>query len=712
MYIAFERAHLHETLSPCFIYLKNLPYDRHVEKRSQLYDEDQAAPQDGDRPGLSRPDSQEPEASVSWRPSTALRPVERYGRFEVLGRIGRGGMAEILLARERSLVGGTRHLVIKRILPEIADDEEMLRMFLDEARVVMGLSHPNLCQIYDVGEHAGTWYIAMEWVNGSTLHHLIRRAVSENRVDPAVMARVIGRCAEALHHAHTARDGEGRPTGLVHRDVSPHNIMVAYDGRVKLLDFGIAKSSASTHRTEAGVVKGKVCYMAPEQWLSDPLDGRTDVFALGACLVEALTGDVVFRRDTQMEVMRAILNGGTPSLAALNPKAPKALAAIAERALAKRPQDRFQTALEMSDAIERFLATLAEPCGASQVAAYARRLLPAEVELGPVIERAVHAKLPAAPLYLPPVPPGLLGAPRASAASGPLPIPLPFQSQAPDISERDSGGYENPLDVPLSDPLLDPEDDMATAFDSDEAAYRAERAMRLIAPGKPGPRSSSAAPTAVDVPSPFDDAPTRQRPFLPRTQSFPALKVADAPATDSPPEGHSSFDRLARPLARTLSMPVVRSIGRIAFAVVPAAAAMFVVLYWTLLMQGAPQASHSQPVPHAPAQPAASPTTMPTPAPEAEAPMAAAPKREATTVAHVEPSTQQAADAGLLSINTKPWSTVYLGQRMLGTTPIARVSVPNRPLTLKLVDRDGKVHVRRIGRSDEPVREVFFDFEQ
>jgi len=641
----------------------------------------------------------------------ALRPVERYGRFEVLGRIGRGGMAEILLARERSLAGGTRHLVIKRILPEIADDEEMLRMFLDEARVVMGLSHPNLCQIYDVGEHAGTWYIAMEWVNGSTLHHLIRRAVSENRVDAAVMARVIGRCAEALHHAHTARDAEGRPTGLVHRDVSPHNIMVAYDGRVKLLDFGIAKSSASTHRTEAGVVKGKVCYMAPEQWLSDPLDGRTDVFALGACLVEALTGEVVFRRDTQMEVMRAILNGATPSLAALNPNAPKALVAIAERALAKRPQDRFQTALEMSDAIERFLATLPEPCGASHVAAYARRLLPAEVELGPVLERAVHANLPAAPLFLPPVPPGLLGLPRPTP-SGPLPVPAPFQSHAPDFSARDSGGYDDPLDAPLSDPLDDPHEDSAAAFDSDEAAYRAERAMRLISTGTSAPGFSSGAKTVVDVPSPFDDAPTRQRPLLPRTQSFPALKVVEAPATDSPPEGRSSFERLARPLARTLSMPVVRSIGRITFAVVPAAAAMFVVLYWALLLPHAPEASRTAPIERAPQAPAASATQADRkPAHDTEAPIAAAPKRE-TASAQADASTQQVAEGGLLSINTKPWSTVYLGQRMLGTTPIARVSVPNRALTLKLVDRDGHVHVRRIARSNENVREVFFDFER
>ncbi|HEX6245185.1 MAG TPA: serine/threonine-protein kinase, partial [Polyangiales bacterium] len=221
-----------------------------------------------------------PAGIVSWRPSVGLSSVERYGRFEILGRIGRGGMAEILLARERSLAGGVRHLVIKRVLPEIKDSDEMLHMFLDEARVVMGLSHPNLCQIYEIGEQDGAWFIAMEWVNGATLHQLIRRSSNECDIDFGVVARVVAHAAEALHHAHTARDAEGRLLHLVHRDVSPHNIMLGFDGRVKLLDFGIAKSIKSTHQTEAGVVKGKVCYMAPEQWLQSPVDARTDVFAL------------------------------------------------------------------------------------------------------------------------------------------------------------------------------------------------------------------------------------------------------------------------------------------------------------------------------------------------------------------------------------------------------------------------------------------------
>ncbi len=662
----------------------------------------------------------------------SLRPVERYGRFEILGRIGRGGMAEILLARERSKAGGTRHLVIKRILPEVADDAEMLRMFLDEARVVMGLSHPNLCQIYDVGEQDGAWYIAMEWVNGATLHQLIRRAMADNYVDAAIMARIIGQCAEALHHAHTARDGEGRLTGLVHRDVSPHNLMVAYDGRVKLLDFGIAKTVSSTHRTEAGVVKGKVCYMAPEQWLSDPLDGRTDVFALGACLVEALTGEVMFKRDTQMEVMRAILDGTVPEIALHNPKAPPALIAIAERALARHPQDRFQTALEMSLAIERFLASLAEPCGPTRVAEYARALLPAEVELGPVLERSVHgAHLQASPpLLLPPVPRGLLGTARATPVSA-LPVPRPFQSRGMKTWRVDSDAF-TPLDSVIAS--------REGRFDSDEAAQLLERQQRLIAP-MPGSRVRAQldAATVYDDPSPFDDAPTHQRPMLPsvETSARPPLPIMVSAANPVPktlplPPDESSFDRssferLARPLARTLSMPVVRSIGRITSVVVPAAAAMLMMLYGGLIgrdreLAKAPQAAtaeqmHVDEQVSEPKPAAAASTSERARATAPTAPIAATPKprprpSSASGAAPDDSAPALEVGSGLLSINTRPWSTVYLGKRMLGTTPIARVPVPSTPLTLKLVDRDGRVHLRRIEHSAADLREIFFDFNE
>jgi serine/threonine protein kinase len=607
-----------------------------------------------------------PSALHSWRPSAGLTSVERYGRFEILGRIGRGGMAEILLARERSLAGSTRHLVIKRVLPDADDADEMLHMFLDEARVVMGLSHPNLCQIYEVGEQEGAWFIAMEWVNGATLHQLIRRAFSEGDVDHAIIARVIAHCAEALHHAHTARDAEGRPLHLVHRDVSPHNIMLGYDGRVKLLDFGIAKSTKSTHQTEAGVVKGKVCYMAPEQWLSAPLDARTDVFALGACLYEALTGRVVFRRETQSEVMRAVLRESVPPLSEVAPEVPAALAEITHRALSFSAEDRFQSALEMSEALDQFLAYRSAPLAASRVASYVRRLFRAEVELGPILERQIRgAHLTAAPIVLPPLPPALLGLPRLTPSM--LGLPDPEGDDAP---------------PPLSLPDL---------------------AMRSAAPQRTGETVADAPAARVHPPAYAEDlTESTERPL-----SAPPL-TEDAETLL--PTAEQLAGAQARPAARTLSLHVRSSVRRVALLTLPSALAMCAVLYALLPASMEPaRARHvmrTQPERAAPALQASEPQKQPQadalPVTESQA---QAPQAQAS---HAE---KREAKPGKLSINTRPWSTVYLGSRVLGTTPLASISVPRGTLTLKLVDRDGNVHLRRIARTRATERSAFYDFQ-
>lgn len=592
---------------------------------------------------------------TSWRPSAALSSVERYGRFEILGRIGRGGMAEILLARERSPAGGSRHLVIKRVLPEAKDSDEMRSLFLDEARVVMGLFHPNLCQVYEVGEQDGSWFIAMEWVNGTTLHQLLRRAVSEGDIDHAILARVVSLCAEALHHAHTARDGQGRLLHLVHRDVSPHNIMVGYDGRVKLLDFGIAKSTESTHQTEAGVVKGKVCYMSPEQWLCAPLDARTDVFALGACLYEALTGIVVFKRETQSEVMRAVLQEGAPPLSEVAPYVPAQLAAVAHRALAFDPQERFQSAQEMSDALEDYIASLSAPLPASKVAGYVRRLFRSEVELGPLLERTVRgAHLPAHDVVLPPLPPALLGLPKITPSMFGLP--------------------EN--DVASSRPAVAPRFDLV------------QPTLTV--------RDADIAPAALL--SMEDLTQSAERPVAEPPASVPVAPVASV-------SGVNSADAEARPLARTVSIHAGRRIRKAALLGMPALAAL--VLAFVSLREAPRQTrdvrvasaalSAKQP-PVLELEASALPPEAPLPAETVEQPSRG-------------PLTPRDARQGRLSINTRPWSTVSLGTRVLGTTPLADVSVPRGALVLKLVDRDGKTHVRRLAPSRKPERTAFYDLE-
>jgi serine/threonine protein kinase len=616
---------------------------------------------------------------ASWRPSARLEPVERYGRFEILGRIGRGGMAEILLARERSLAGGSRHLVIKRVLPEVRDFDELLHMFLDESRVVMDLSHPNLCQIYEVGEQEGTWFIAMEWVNGVTLHQLLRRALETDQLDYAVLARVIAQCADALHYAHTARDAEGQLMQLVHRDVSPHNLMIAYDGRVKLLDFGIAKSSVTTHRTEAGVVKGKICYMAPEQWLSEPLDARTDLFSLGATLYEALSGRVAFKRENQHEVMKAALAGDVAKLPEIAPRTPAALVAIVERALATAPADRYQSARALSEALEAFIASTRESVSAARISEYTRRLFFSEVQLGPVLERSLRGAqlMQAEGLFLPPLPASLRalverGVERgADGAPGRRTLPTPFEGSAPPpafvLDERpwpEEGAFDHAA-------LTEPARVRSSAFDAILDAVAAE--------------SPSNAPTSPSI------VPSLTRAV--RTNGLTSLRTGGEV-------------EIARPLARTLSMKVGRSARHAVLGTVLALAAVLPLYLGTRAWLEQEPATLAQRVLDETADhhdPRAAPlfTLLPAGAPAA---MHEPSDGETRAVASPRPY------GGRLSINTRPWSTVYLGKRLLGSTPLADVPVPRGPLNLKLVDRDGKVHVRRVPVSNAESRAVHFEF--
>ena len=563
-------------------------------------------------------------------------------------------MAEILLARERSLAGGSRHLVIKRVLPEVREFDEMLHMFLDEARVVMDLSHPNLCQIYEVGEQEGTWFIAMEWVNGVTLHQLARRAIEAQQVDYGVIARVISHCAEALHYAHTARDAEGQLINLVHRDVSPHNVMIAYDGRVKLLDFGIAKSNATTHRTEAGVVKGKICYMAPEQWLSLEIDARTDVFALGASLYEALSGRVALKRDSQMEVMKAALAGDVPKLSEVAPSVPAALIEIVERAMATKPEDRFQSAREMSEALERFLSGLAQPVSTGRIADYTRKAFHSEVQLGPVLERSMRgAQLPQSEgLFLPPLPASLLHLANLPNSARSLPPPFSFGPSAASPASDDARAWP-----------------AEGAFDRNLATERAHL-------------PSDRLDAAEETPS---SAPTRP--------THPSLVNLTA-AAETP-----------RPLARTLSMRVGRNARQALIgALLAAAAAVPLLITPRPLLRQEPTSLSARATDDAQTRVGVMPvplfTLLPAGVPLTEAPSSLGPSHAAES----EPA------SGRLSINTRPWSTVYLGKRLLGSTPLANVPVPRSALTLKLVDRDGKIHVRRVPAGKRPERAVHYEF--
>ena len=276
-----------------------------------------------------------------------------FGHFTLGKRLARGGMAEVFLARQRGPEGFDRRVAVKRILPHLADAADFVRMFLDEARLAARLSHPNIVHIYELGSVAGDYFIAMEYVDGIHAGQLITHAETEP-VPPELVARIGADAAGALAHAHRLTDADGRPLQLVHRDVSPQNIMVSSDGIVKLVDFGIAKAASKAEETRPGVVKGKYAYMSPEQTTGKQLDGRSDVFSLGVVLWEILAGRHIVERGDVVEAMKTMRDGRFKAIRDVAPRTPKALADAIGRALTLRKDDR-PTATQLQVMLEEYL---------------------------------------------------------------------------------------------------------------------------------------------------------------------------------------------------------------------------------------------------------------------------------------------------------------------------------------------------------------------
>ncbi|MGZ3457611.1 MAG: serine/threonine-protein kinase [Archangium sp.] len=271
-------------------------------------------------------------------------PRGRIGRYELVTPLGTGGMAQVLVARARGPEGLGRLVALKRILPHLASDPDIVKQFLDEARLGLRLSHPHLVTFYDFGESQGAYYLVMELVRGVDFARLLKTT----RPLPAITVAVVVQALHGLHAAHLARGEDGVALQLVHRDLSPHNLMVGFDGRVKVLDFGVAKARAQRTVTLPGIVKGKPLYMSPEQARGEHLDARSDLFAMGLILYEAFTGERAFDRGGELESMRAICDEPLSQPDAL----PLSMWQVLERALAKNPRDRFASALQMAEALE------------------------------------------------------------------------------------------------------------------------------------------------------------------------------------------------------------------------------------------------------------------------------------------------------------------------------------------------------------------------
>jgi tetratricopeptide (TPR) repeat protein len=390
--------------------------------------------------------------------STSQNPVI-FGRYQIVRRVGEGGMGEIYLARQVGLSGFDRWVILKSVLPQLAKDPGVIESFLDEARIVGAINHPNVVAIYEVGEWEGTYFMAMEYVDGVDLNEVAEAArAADAPPTPRFVASVGRDAALGLDAAHHAVDPNGNPLNVVHRDVTPHNIMVRRDGLVKLLDFGVAAAENKSQKTQQGVVKGKLGYFSPEQCTGDPMDGRSDQFVLGVVLWELLTGDRAFGGDNPMKVMHTIANVRLPppsSRALL----PPALDALVARMTALDPAERFSRCNEVADALRGFIAT--QPGDENEVASTVRRHCGAmlderanarveePVALGvdaagasPVLDAAQGlpsaprlggaAPLPVADIpagVIPPPPPGAAlppaGAPAPAPAPAPMGVPLP-----------------------------------------------------------------------------------------------------------------------------------------------------------------------------------------------------------------------------------------------------------------------------------------------
>jgi eukaryotic-like serine/threonine-protein kinase len=292
----------------------------------------------------------------------------QIGKYRVLAKLGQGGMARVLLTMSQGMQGFNKLLVVKELREELAHDPEFLSMFLDEARIAARLNHPNIVQTYEVGNDGDRYFIAMEYLEGQPLNALFRR-VGRRNLPLEVHLKILADVLAGLEHAHALADYDGTPFSIVHRDVSPQNIFVTYDGQVKLVDFGIAKAAGASSRTQEGMLKGKISYIAPEQSRCELVDARADIFAIGIMLWEALAGRRMITREDEMSVLARRMAGQDPSIREIVPELPEDLAAICDKAMASSREDRFQSAREFQEVLEAYLANSDYRVGAKEIGA-------------------------------------------------------------------------------------------------------------------------------------------------------------------------------------------------------------------------------------------------------------------------------------------------------------------------------------------------------
>ena len=581
---------------------------------------------------------------------------ERFGNYEILRKLAAGGMAEVLLAKQKGIGGFERLVCLKRILPHLSGQEEFMKMFQDEARIAANLVHPNIAQIYDISAENGQFFIAMEYVRGEDLRRIYNQEVSRGNCIPfGTAALIVAGAAAALDYAHRHSDLNGAPLDIVHRDVSPQNVLVTFDGHVKLIDFGVAKAAGKLNQTRAGVLKGKYSYMSPEQASGDPVDGRTDIFALGITLYEITCGTRLFKRDNELETLHAVVACQVPPPAQVKPGYDPELERIVLKSLAAEPERRYQTAGEMAQELETYLQRHGHPTSATGLAHYMQDLfaemLADEGHFGNAPEGALPARAQA-PL-------------RALAT-----VSTPADARA--TAEQDAAPR--------------PAGDEATTVDS------------------PPPEAQAAAPVAPNrrltpeyTPEEWRVRPVREPTAAGGADARPTTLAGESP-TRLPPSAapraiSSQQSRRRSPLRepRPWSLPTI-----VALMVIAACGASL----WRLAQRPADHASSDGVAKSTPIVPEtdggdanrASPSIAEVPAASAQsAPPQAAPPRAAV------PAPRRAkAGQGALDIEAPLPMAVWLGGQYLGETPLAGVPMAAGSFRFKLENkREGLVTWRR-----------------
>ncbi len=470
---------------------------------------------------------EEPEAAV---PSSG---PDRFGQYEILERIASGGMAELYKAKRTGVEGFQKIVAIKKILPHLDADDEFITMFADEAKLAAQLNHPNIIHIYDLGKiQAGGYFIAMEYVDGRDLRAIQQAGRDLGVPLPVPLAVYIAsKVASALDYAHRRRDAEGHELNIVHRDVSPQNVLISYEGDIKLCDFGIAKAASKASKTQSGALKGKIQYMSPEQAWGKPIDRRSDLFSLGVVLHELLTGERLFRGDTDINVLEKVRSADIRPPSRSNPEVPRNLDTVVLKALAKDPEDRYANASDLLRDLDSVLYSYTPAPGSADVAIYLHRLQAEEVALAEAKARetahAAESAREAEPAARKrksksvPVPRKAAsgpGAPARPAAEPPAPRPLPVEAKVPAES---SGEVFGALEAKSAEAEIASRTPLIAGIAAAAVALAAFVAWKLMKP-QPAPSASIVAnrtPVSV-VPVPSAAAPP---PPAPAPTAAPAL---------------------------------------------------------------------------------------------------------------------------------------------------------------------------------------------